>query len=139
LDREPQHIPPAGRIKHVSKTNAPAVRTVQLISPYGEGMAEEDFAAEVRHPPTTGERDGIEYLAERGRAARRPPVDAPTTTSPPEMRFTIWGDLSGVELGDYLMLVRCTRDGATGALLQVPELLIRRAIIADGKSRQSTD
>ncbi len=70
-----------------------------------QGMTEEDFEAEVRHPPTPGERHGIEHLAKLGRKMRRGEPDEPADP-PANLPFRVEGDLSGIPPGYHLMVFR---------------------------------
>jgi hypothetical protein len=96
------------RKKKRAATHASAVDYVIRV-----GMTEEEFEAELRHPPTPGERHGIEHLAELGRAARRAAkLDGDPVLPQLDMPFTIEGDFSGVQPGDHLMLARPQGDTA---------------------------
>jgi hypothetical protein len=103
-----------------------------------EGFTEEDFEAELRHPPTPGESHGIEYLAELGRAARRPvKTHEASTQAAGNGPYTITGDFSSIEPRARLMLVWPQGDTVVGALLDVSEKLLRRVLAIDAKSRRS--
>jgi hypothetical protein len=103
------------------------------------GMSEEDFEAELRHPPAPGERHGLEHLAECGRKLRRGEVED-SCDPPADMPLRVEGDLSGTPPGDHLVVVRVVQgETVKGALLRVPESMVRRALVANNKSRQPND
>jgi hypothetical protein len=95
-----------------------------------QGMSQEAFEAELSHPPTLGERHGIEHLATLGRKLRR---GEPTGSSDPpaDMPFRVEGDLSPVPPGVHLMVYRVVPGEPTlGAPLTVPESLFRQVLAA---------
>jgi hypothetical protein len=134
LQNEPKGTQRYKRKKKRATTYASAVDFV-----IRGGMTEEEFEAELRHPPTLGERHGIERLADLGRAARRGARDDGKPVDPPaDLPFRVDGELRRIPLGDHLMLVRSDGDTAVGGLLTVPEDMVRRVLAADAKSRQSS-
>jgi hypothetical protein len=103
-------------------------------------MTEDEFGAELRHPPTRGERHGIELLADLGRAARRGARDDGKPVDPPaDLPYRVDDELSRIPVGEHLMLVRSDGDTVMGGLLTVPESVMRQVLAADLKSRSSTD
>jgi hypothetical protein len=145
-----------GEIKGTPRSKRKKKRATTYASAIDYGirarMTEDEFEAELRHPPTPGERHGIEKLAELGRAERRDaraelgraarrgarddvkPVDPPA-----DMPYRVDGGSSGIPAGYHLMLVRSDGDTAMGGLLTVLESMMRRVLAADAKSRSSTD
>lgn len=111
-----------------------------------EGMTEEEFRDELYHPPTPGERHGIERLAERGRKIRREArasassQEATASDDPPtELPFCITGDLNGIAAGYHLMVVKVEENMAKGTFLNLSEKLISRVLADHNKSHYRQD
>jgi hypothetical protein len=127
-------------LQNESKGTPQYKRKRQRATPYAsgidygiqQGMTEEDFEKELRHPPTPGKRHGIERLAELGVKLRRGQAD--NLVSPAlDLPYRVDGGLSRIPAGYRLMLVRSDGDTAMGALLTVPESMMRRVLAADAK------
>jgi len=88
-------------------------------------------------PPKTGSRYGIEYLASRGRKARREAEAGQRLASPLAKPYAVTGDFTDVKPGSYLMRVDVAENAAemVGAFLKVTEPMFRHVIAADETAR----
>jgi hypothetical protein len=100
-----------------------------------EKMTEEDFEAELRHPPTPGERHGLEHLAALGRKLRHGEVKV-SCEPPDDMPFRVEGDFADIKADYRLMLIKVQGESGIGALLEVSESLLRRVLAANHKLRE---